>query len=128
MVGDRAVGNAIQIRMEEMHDPEYNRKPQCRRGTRMKIYDGKKHARLGTKRNPALVTVQTEERRKEVAAIFEEKGWEHETEVAPDKPEDVTALEILQNWPKTRVVENKAGRNDPCPCGSGQKFKKCCGR
>ena len=23
--------------------------------------------------------------------------------------------------------ENKAGRNDPCPCGSGKKFKKCCG-
>lgn len=22
----------------------------------------------------------------------------------------------------------KTGRNDPCPCGSGQKFKKCCGR
>lgn len=22
----------------------------------------------------------------------------------------------------------KAGRNDPCPCGSGRKFKKCCGR
>ena len=21
----------------------------------------------------------------------------------------------------------KAGRNDPCPCGSGRKFKKCCG-
>lgn len=21
-----------------------------------------------------------------------------------------------------------AGRNDPCPCGSGTKFKKCCGR
>lgn len=21
----------------------------------------------------------------------------------------------------------KAGRNDPCPCGSGQKFKRCCG-
>ena len=20
----------------------------------------------------------------------------------------------------------KAGRNDPCPCGSGKKFKKCC--
>lgn len=25
-----------------------------------------------------------------------------------------------------RVAE-KAGRNDPCPCGSGKKFKKCCG-
>jgi len=21
-----------------------------------------------------------------------------------------------------------AGRNDPCPCGSGKKFKKCCGK
>ena len=24
-------------------------------------------------------------------------------------------------------VENKVGRNDPCPCGSGKKYKKCCG-
>ena len=22
----------------------------------------------------------------------------------------------------------KVGRNDPCPCGSGKKFKQCCGR
>jgi preprotein translocase subunit SecA len=22
----------------------------------------------------------------------------------------------------------KVGRNDPCPCGSGKKFKKCCGQ
>ena len=22
----------------------------------------------------------------------------------------------------------KVGRNDPCPCGSGKKFKKCCGK
>jgi len=21
----------------------------------------------------------------------------------------------------------KVGRNDPCPCGSGKKFKQCCG-
>lgn len=27
-----------------------------------------------------------------------------------------------------RRVEAKVGRNDPCPCGSGKKFKKCCGR
>lgn len=26
-----------------------------------------------------------------------------------------------------RIVAVKAGRNDPCPCGSGKKFKKCCG-
>ncbi len=29
---------------------------------------------------------------------------------------------------KQRVVEQKIGRNDPCPCGSGKKYKKCCGK
>ena len=28
--------------------------------------------------------------------------------------------------PSTAVA--KVGRNEPCPCGSGKKFKKCCGR
>lgn len=28
---------------------------------------------------------------------------------------------------KTIVKEDKVGRNDPCPCGSGKKYKKCCG-
>lgn len=27
-----------------------------------------------------------------------------------------------------RFDQPKTGRNDPCPCGSGKKFKKCCGR
>jgi preprotein translocase subunit SecA len=27
-----------------------------------------------------------------------------------------------------RKVDNKVGRNDPCPCGSGKKFKKCHGQ
>lgn len=27
-----------------------------------------------------------------------------------------------------RTVKKKPGRNDPCPCGSGKKYKKCCGR
>lgn len=26
------------------------------------------------------------------------------------------------------AVRNKPGRNDPCPCGSGKKYKACCGR
>ena len=29
---------------------------------------------------------------------------------------------------KTVVKGPKVGRNDPCPCGSGKKYKKCCGR
>lgn len=29
---------------------------------------------------------------------------------------------------RQQTSPRKAGRNDPCPCGSGKKFKKCCGR
>ncbi len=29
---------------------------------------------------------------------------------------------------KVQKTEIKVGRNDPCPCGSGKKYKKCCGR
>ncbi|MBQ7721705.1 MAG: SEC-C domain-containing protein, partial [Kiritimatiellae bacterium] len=28
---------------------------------------------------------------------------------------------------KRQEMFKKVGRNDPCPCGSGKKFKKCCG-
>lgn len=41
----------------------------------------------------------------------------------------------MQDWMKANVVQtpyvrnaSKIGRNDPCPCGSGKKYKKCCGR
>ena len=38
--------------------------------------------------------------------------------------------EIKTAYNKTRTVvnENKIGRNDPCPCGSEKKYKKCCGK
>ena len=29
---------------------------------------------------------------------------------------------------RTVVKGKKVGRNDPCPCGSGKKYKKCCGK
>jgi preprotein translocase subunit SecA len=27
-----------------------------------------------------------------------------------------------------KVASEKVGRNDSCPCGSGKKYKKCCGK
>ena len=32
-----------------------------------------------------------------------------------------------QKMSRTVVKGEKIGRNDPCPCGSGKKYKKCCG-
>ena len=34
----------------------------------------------------------------------------------------------IQKRSTTIVKGKKIGRNDPCPCGSGKKYKKCCGR
>jgi uncharacterized protein len=65
--------------------------------------------------------------------------------IAPDKREKVIALmaaglmnayEFFRNErendlgidvPESRRSSPKVGRNDPCPCGSGKKYKKCCG-
>ena len=30
--------------------------------------------------------------------------------------------------PQPKHAEKRVGRNDPCPCGSGKKYKKCCGK
>ena len=93
-----------------------------------KVFDGKKTAKLGTDKNPAVVRVKTEKRMKEVVSLFEKNGWKFTIGLEPDEPEDITDLEILLNPPKTIVVEEKIGRNDPCPCNSGKKYKKCCGK
>ena len=44
--------------------------------------------------------------------------------------EEPKAQEEIDHAPLTPFVreEAKVGRNDPCPCGSGLKFKKCCGK
>ncbi len=39
--------------------------------------------------------------------------------------------EIAKKYKQSKTVrraEPKVGRNDPCPCGSGKKYKHCCGR
>ena len=39
--------------------------------------------------------------------------------------------EIVKEYKASKTVRRaapKIGRNDPCPCGSGKKYKHCCGR
>jgi uncharacterized protein len=71
-----------------------------------------------------------------------EAGWdelesnpaleERHNEFATSLGESVIA--IMDWWLPVRKAkstirreEPKVGRNDPCPCGSGKKFKQCCG-
>lgn len=93
-----------------------------------KIFDGKKPAKLGTAKQPAALSVQTDERKEELETLFEENGWICEITVDKDQPEDIKDLELLQNPILPTKVAPKVGRNDPCSCGSGKKYKKCCGK
>lgn len=40
-----------------------------------------------------------------------------------------TRAAIIKEFNRSKIVvkEKEPGRNDPCPCGSGKKYKKCCG-
>ena len=60
----------------------------------------------------------------EVSRFIKEEGkWfysEHESKIISSAPSSV-AKSIVRDQPKV-------GRNDPCPCGSNKKYKKCCGK
>ncbi|PNU19855.1 hypothetical protein C2E25_10510 [Geothermobacter hydrogeniphilus] len=72
--------------------------------------------------------------RRETAASFDmvremslfARNWEDGAGLAPEDPAELLAepraARLRQFLPKT----GKVGRNEPCPCGSGKKYKKCC--
>ena len=82
------------------------------------------------------VTVETNTQRRSVIEIGEEKKMEYVDEGviaamqggAPEgMPEE--GAEIPEREHKQETVRRdhpKVGRNDPCPCGSGKKYKNCC--
>ena len=71
-------------------------------------------------------------------AIAEMEWWSsfHREDSRPQKlpmpeiplPSPLPPVPTSYLAPKPYVREPKVGRNDPCPCGSGKKYKKCCGK
>jgi len=89
-------------------------------------------AKLGTKQKPAVVRVKTQEKANDILDICNENGWQVIIGVEHNKTEDISDVEKLLGHEtenkKTVVIGEKVGRNDPCDCGSGKKYKKCCGK
>ncbi len=85
-------------------------------------------AKLGSHKHPAIVRVQEPEKAKEILEICGQHGWQVIVGIEPDKPEDISDLNKLL-YPSVPVSYEypKIGRNEPCDCGSGKKYKKCCG-
>ena len=86
------------------------------------------HIREGAFR--ALTRVRVEQRPAEVAeeavaAPEPEPMFQHKEQ--PQQLSYSNEPEELLGAPAQARAENKPGRNDPCPCGSGKKYKKCCG-
>jgi len=88
-----------------------------------KVFDGKKAYKIGDGKEARRCPCSNRRKIEEVRSIFEERGWKYIIELEPDKPEDITDLEILLNPGKPMIAENKVGRNEPCPCGS-EKIQK----
>lgn len=55
--------------------------------------------------------------------LYEIPAWKN---IFPE--EKLRELYLEQKKSGTIIKPKKVGRNDPCPCGSGKKYKKCCGR
>lgn len=58
-----------------------------------------------------------EENAQKMAKILDEYGIEY------FEPE---AIDKIKSIPHTSIPQKKPGRNEPCYCGSGKKYKKCC--
>jgi preprotein translocase, SecA subunit len=78
------------------------------------------------------VTVQTDTKRKQIIGV----GESHKDDYANDgdgggngSGEVPGAAKVPERERKQETVRKgvTVGRNDPCPCGSGKKYKKCCG-
>jgi preprotein translocase subunit SecA len=64
-----------------------------------------------------------EEQRRQTAEV----EYQHESAESMASDESAEEATVTADQPYTRDGE-KVGRNDPCPCGSGKKFKQCCGK
>ncbi len=80
----------------------------------------------GTKQRPAVVRVRTQDRADKILALCQEHGIQVIVGIEPDETEDISDVERILWPPVPAVAAAKVGRNDPCPCGSGKKYKKCC--
>ena len=134
-VGWRETGEVVQLPADRPPDLRHHRRHKfgCLRSGQRAIIGPRKRQKaknmpkLGTKKRPAVVRVATQERAEEIMAICNAQGWQVVVGLEPDEPENISDIERLRNPPVPLRVEPTTGRNDPCPCGSGNKFKKCCG-
>jgi SWIM/SEC-C metal-binding protein len=84
---------------------------------------------VGTEKYPLTLLVTSEARQQEVQAQVDEAQLYAKISVdsSEDAQESIEELTALLNKGITVKVDKTPARNEPCSCGSGKKYKKCCG-
>ncbi len=75
----------------------------------------------------AMVAAIREDTSRAIWSVVPRKAPIQRKEVAKVTGEGFAGGKAEQRKPTTVRAAAKVGRNDPCPCGSGKKYKKCCG-
>ncbi|MBE7214712.1 SEC-C domain-containing protein [Shewanella benthica] len=110
-----------------MHDLYYKGRIYTRENHVISGYNTKRIVKLGTEKQPLSLVVNSDERKKEVAALVADNGLFAEITVDSAIDENINDLNAVINKPTTTRFDKTPNRNDPCSCGSGKKYKKCCG-
>lgn len=84
----------------------------------------------GSRKYPLLLVVTSEERKREVEALVAQAELYAEITVDSSQGavESIAELTAILNKKGTVKLDKVPERNEPCSCGSGKKYKKCCGQ
>jgi SWIM/SEC-C metal-binding protein len=92
-------------------------------------YEQKVSHKSGSKKYPLELVVTSEQRRQEVEVIAADANLHSVVtlDTSEGAVESIETLTAILNKNPTVKVEQTPSRNEPCTCGSGKKYKKCCG-
>ncbi len=109
-----------------MHDLYYKGRIHTRENHVTTGYNTKRIIKLGSEKKPLTLVVTCDERKLAVEAIVADNGLFATITVDSSIDEDINELTVTLDKPITTVFDKTPNRNDPCSCGSGKKYKKCC--
>jgi SWIM/SEC-C metal-binding protein len=89
-------------------------------------YNVNRDVKAGSEESPLTLSVQSEARKAEIQLTLDEHGLFANICIDETVEENTVELDTLLNKPTPTVFEKTPNRNDPCSCGSGKKYKKCC--
>jgi len=90
-------------------------------------FNTNRNVKLGSANFPLTLVVNSEQRKKEIEHVLLENSLVANIEIKASEQENIIELDTILNKPSTQKTIRTLNRNDPCHCGSGKKFKKCCG-